>query len=522
MPGLFHDYRVALLDASFFFSRFSERVQMGLENTIIYVAATFNAEIEQYREILPDSKKAVYEANIAFLKHNKQLKTLDLKSFGEEARGLHNDTWGILTLLAGMNAKFVLITGDQLLIQRVVCHELHADIYDLSHNGFLYSRNFSSMKVHFELNNESEQPLQPGDIHTAEHTTLYRRDGSAVVLGKSIKSGVEANLYGVLGDPGLIAKIFKKNKLSAGKYNNILRTQNINRMLDISWALFPLDVLFYDEECLIPVGFTEKYAQVKGDLNDNPLYLGDIDLPDEYLNTRLSVSLELCLKIVRQVRYLSSYGFLVSDFNMSNFAPDPADGHIQMWDTDSFGYGTFFSGYCAGNQTSRTYDLSKKNGAIDFSGEALYLFVFSILALGDTPISELTGRFKYDNPNCAVGYRKALFPENLWHLFEEVFHGEKEASAEILLQQLHLARKKCAGHPELDKTYKELLSGVMEEANTSDDEEVPETPPVYPNVEEFVSDPPVYGKNDKKMPTWLKVAFAAAAFAAAAALLILL
>jgi len=49
MPGLFENYRVALLDSSFFVSKFSESVQIGLEDVNVYVADTFNAEIEQVK-----------------------------------------------------------------------------------------------------------------------------------------------------------------------------------------------------------------------------------------------------------------------------------------------------------------------------------------------------------------------------------------------------------------------------------------------------------------------------------------
>lgn len=469
MPGLFENYRVALLDSSFFVSKFSESVQIGLEDVNVYVADTFNAEIEQYKAVLSSSKSAAYEANIIFLNHTKQLKTLNLESFGDKGKSIHNDTWGVLTLLVGMNAKFVLITADQLLIQRVVLHNLNVDIYDLNKNTFIYHNEFSSYRGRFEFNvNASWAASTSRDDHVTEKSTLYRRNGSPVVLGKEIKSGLEANLFLVDGNPNLIVKVFKKDKLSANKYKNIVKIQNINRTLDIPWALFPIEVVFYDANCTIPAGFTESYARTKGDLDENPLYLGDIDLPDDYLNTHISASLELCLKVVRQVHYLNSYGFLVSDFNMGNFALSQANSNcIQMWDTDSFGYETFFSGYCAGSKTSREYDITKKDGAIDFCSEALYLFAFSVLSLGDAPISEFSGKFKFDNPNYGALYRKELFPDNLWRLFEEVFRGEKEPSVEVLLQQLHVALQKCRNYPASDKTYKELLGEVIEESESS-------------------------------------------------------
>lgn len=512
MPGIFENYRVALLDASFFVSRFSESVQRGLANVNVYVADTFNAEIEQYKAVLSPDKSAAFEANIRFLSQGKQLKTLSMASFGEQSKHLHNDTWGLLTLLVGMNAKFVLVTADQLLIQRVVLHNMAVDIYDLSKNEFLYYRDFSSRRGRYEFNSDATWANDlERDNYVSEKSTVYRRNGKPVVLGKAIKSGLEANLYMVDGNPNLIAKIFKKDRLSASKYKNIVKLQNINQTLEIPWALFPIDVVFYDTACTIPAGFTESFARTNGDLDDNPLYLGDIDLPDEYLNTHLSYSLDLCLKVVRQVRYLNSFGFLISDFNMGNFALNKAHSDcIQMWDTDSFGYENFFSGYCAGSKTSREYDITKKDGAIDFCSEALYLFAFSVLSLGDAPISEFSGKFKFDNPNYGALYRKDLFPRNLWKLFEEVFRGEKEPSVEILLQQLHLALQKCRALPSEDKTYKQLLSPIIEIPD--DPDPVPDPDP-GPDPGPGPDPDPGTGSvpEDEGMPTWLKVVLIAAA-----------
>lgn len=527
MFGLFHDYRVALLDASFFVSRFSESVRRGLEAVNVYVADTFNAEVEQYKALIPTSKRSVYEENIAFLTQKKQLKTLNLASFGEAGRGVHNDTWGVLTLMVGMNAKFVLVTADQLLIQRVVLHDLNVDIYDLSANEFIYYREFFSYKERFELREEADSVTSyDEDTYAAEKSKLYRKNGSPIILGKEIKSGLEANLYFVDGAPNQIAKIFKKDRLSRGKYQNILRIQNINKTLDISWALFPLDVVFYDVNCTMPAGFTESYAHTSEDLDENPLYLGDVDLSDEYLNTHISASLELCIQVVRQVHYLNSFGFLVSDFNKANFALIPGSNDcIQMWDTDSFGNESFFSGYCEGSRTSREYDISKKDGAIDFCSEALYLFAFSMLALGDAPVSEFTGKFKYDNPNYGALYRKVLFPDNLWKLFEEVFRGEKEPSVEVLLQQLHTALQERKSNPAMDLTYKVLLDDVIED---EEEEPIPAPTPVptpkpnpgpTPGPKPGSTPGPVPGPNpeppedpgDEPMPEWLKVAMIAVA-----------
>lgn len=513
MSSLFENYGVALLDASFFARAFSESVRDGLEKLNVYVADTFNTEIEQYKTLLPPDRRSIYEANIAFLRTRKKpLGTLSLQAFGERGAAAHNDTWGLLNLLAGIDkAKFVLVTADQLLIQRVMLNDVKVDIYDLTREMLVYASDFSMCKASFELHAaEDETVFANNGGHSLDRLTVYRRTGDPIALGKIIKSGAEADIFSVLaGDRGAptIAKIFKRDKLSAEKYSHIQKIVDLNRTLRISWALFPLDIVFYDFNCTIPAGFTEHFAATKGNLDENPLYLGDLDMPEESLNTRLSASLQLCLQVVKQVHYLNSYGFLISDFNLGNFALLQSGGNdIQMWDTDSFGYGDFFSGYCAGGSTSREYDITKKLGAIDFCSEALYLFAFNLLSLGDTAISEYSGKFKFNNPNYGALFRKNFIPENLWNLFEEVFTCKKLPSTEILLQQLYIALDNCKTNPAADKTYRELLTtaGVIVPSSAPVVKPRGKNPPKSPKPPKTPK-PPKEPKPKKGMPRWLKI-----------------
>lgn len=460
MPGLFSNYKAVVLDASFFAVEFSELMQQELAQANIFVAETFNAEVAQYIEIVTAERGATYQKNIAFLQQNKPLRTV---SFGEYGRNLHNDTFGVATVMTKANIKTVLVTADKLLVQRVALSGIPIDIYDLTRNTFIYAIGFSTYSSYFALQQETEWA---GIQHQAQavgpNTVLYRKNGSSITLGKEIRSGLEAHLFMLKDDSALIAKIFKQDRLPADKFKNILKIQGSNKQLDIDWALFPIDVVYYDAKCTKPAGFTEGFAKTTVNLDDNPLYLGEVNLPDSYLKSQLSDTIKLCLKVVRQVRYLSSYGFMICDFNMGNFAlRDASSTNVQMWDTDSFGYDSYFSGYCSGSRTSREYDIRIKKGAIDFCAEALYLFAFTLLSLGDAPISEFSGKFKYDNPKYNGRFRKDLFPDNLWKLFETVFRGEKEPSAEMLLFTLHTTLQDLQSASFADKTYKELLAPVL-------------------------------------------------------------
>lgn len=466
MPGIYDEYKIALLDSSFFVSNFSEGVKNGLSNIKVYVADTFNSEIEQYKLILSSKRQSVYDSNVRFLNENMRLNTLNLASFGVQSEKLHNDVWGLLTLLVGLNAKFVVITANQVLIQKIVLNGLKVDIYNLNVDGFIKYSSFQSFKSRYKFT-EATWTTPPMDRKVAENSTLYCKDHSSVALAKEIKTGLEANLYLIKDRPGSIAKIFRKDKLSASKFQNIKRLCGMNTKLDIDWAIFPTEVLYYDANCTSPAGFIEAYVSTGDNLDDNPLFLGDpFNVTKEFLTKKQSYVIDLCLKVVRQVCYLNTYGFYISDFNMGNFATiKNNDKNIQMWDTDSFGYesffGKFFSQNYAESKNHPKYDTSTKEGAIDISNDALYQFVFSVLSLGDSPISEHTGKFKYDNPNYFAISKKKFFPQNIWRHLESVFRGEKAPSAEALMQQLIITGNQLRQNPASDKTFTQLFVEVI-------------------------------------------------------------
>lgn len=225
--------------------------------------------------------------------------------------------------------------------------------------------------------------------------------------------------------------------------------------------------MYYDSDCTNPAGFIEPYVVTDDNLDDNPLFSGDpFNVTEQFLTKKQSYAIELCLKVVRQVCYLNTYGFYISDFNLSNFATiKNNDRNIQMWDTDSFGYdtffGKFFSQFYAESKNHPKYDTSTKEGAIDISNDALYQFVFYILSLGDSPISEHTGKFKYDNPNYFALIKKNFFPQNIWKHLETVFRGEKPPSAEALMQQLIITSNQLRQTPASDKSFKQLFIEVI-------------------------------------------------------------
>lgn len=532
MKDLFQDYRFVLLDASCFVSLFSEELRQGLSKIPVYAAETFDAEVTQYLKILPEDKKTIFEENLAFLKSTMSSERMNVDGCENEVEGLCGDTWGVLNLLVRKGSSVVLLTADQLLIQRVILENLKVDIYALNTSlswnekvgseGFIRSRDFPRYRPMLELVEDVPWPAgEQHDFLLKDNMTLYKKDGSQIALGKEIASGAEAHIFQVRGASGLVAKILKKEKLPPSKYVNIKAIQGANRMLNVPWALFPIDVLHYDPECRIPAGFTERKARTTGDLDEHPLYMGDLDIEDCYLATKVTETLKLCIQIVRQVKYMNVYGFLLSDFNAGNFATmEDCNDAMQMWDTDSFGHGTFFSGYYSGNRTSREYDISCKMGAIGFCSEQLYLLIFSLLSLGDYPINEWNGTFKYDDSEYYALFRKTFFPSNVWNLLQDVFRKTKLPSVDMLLHELHTALNDYSDDWTLNKSYAELLKPIFEAYDEQDEDDTDDTDGVSNGSSDGNSDGSDQDEwevdSGKKLPDWLISALVAAAVTVAA------
>lgn len=470
MSHLFEEYKIVVLDSTFFCKSFTQEFKDGLSKTKVYVSGTFNTEIEQYRQVLSAERKKIYSENFDYINKNIILNTMNLNSMEGKGDKFNNDIWGLICLMVELNKKFnakiAIITANCLLIEKIVLKGIDVDYYDLSIGMFMYKSDYSyiynKLSFHEVVSTEKQT-----DVRLGADATVYLSNNRKIVLEDEITSGLEATIYSLKNDNSLIVKVFKKDKLSASKLKNIRSVSRINDELKIEWAQFPLEVVYLDSTCEVPIGFIEKRVTAGCNLDHNSLYWGDpLSIDEENLNRKISYSLDICLKIVRQVCYLNTYGFFISDFNMGNFALSNVSSEmIQMWDTDSFGYKNFFGRYFSPEYTEcinhSPYDISKKQGAIAISEDALHQFVFKVLSLGDSPISEFKKTFKYDNNNYPNIVRRSFFPSNIWNYLADVFRGNKEPSSETLLYELSFALKRLKQYPNEDKTAKQLFSDAI-------------------------------------------------------------
>lgn len=297
--------------------------------------------------------------------------------------------------------------------------------------------------------------------------------------------GGEGNVYHLTGEfAGEVAKIYKNGQFPTNKYIATREMVQNRRFGEIVWTAFPAGILYVDRGFTQPVGIMERYTETHSSLYDDELFFGDTgNWTPSLLSVRVSDLLYLCKCVTRQICYLNMLGVTVADYNIKNFdyplsqrqSSRSGLDFIQMWDSDSFGYNNYFSGYMA-DVNRKSYDINKKTDILDLCNDELYSFLFQILTLGDNPYNPVTGRFNYENDSYYQYARKDFVPPSLWNAFEAFFTGKSKASPQMMLHLLHEELERRLRTGETDVTYRELVSridaGFFDEAADA-------VPPVY-------------------------------------------
>ena len=275
--ALFDKYEIVILDSSFFFRSFSKELREGLEHHKVYVSEYFNTELDQYLSLLTPDRKIGFNHNIDVIKNVVKPTRLNFYTI-PSARYKHNDTWGLIEVLTQFSDQCVVLTGNKLLQNRVILNQVKIDIYDLLKFEFLSFTDYAKYKPDIAFHTEEKDKLIDIDESYIGNTRFYLQNETCIEVSDCINSGLEANLYQIKGQNSKIAKIFKRRKLSEQKFQNIQNLLGKNNELEVTWAMFPEQILYYGQECRIPAGFVESFAKTTFSLDTHPLYLGNIDL----------------------------------------------------------------------------------------------------------------------------------------------------------------------------------------------------------------------------------------------------
>ena len=480
MTGRFELYNVVLIDSSLFPRTLSDELINGLKSIKnVYVTGTFHAETSELMELLSPADKANCENNLRLLNTIIHPKEMNLSEFPD----MNCDVWDFLALSATRpNAdKMLIITANQALIQRVVCSRFSMDIYDLNKSCFISHKDYRTLDKEYSVDNNDKPVCDIAFKGLREGARLYavRREGKineTVTLGSMLGDGTggEGNVYHLTGRySNEVAKILKSGQFPGNKY--LVTTEMVRnpRFGAIEWTEFPTGILYADAACTQPVGIMERYTETHSSLYDDELFFGDTgNWSSALLSVRVVDLLYLCKCITRQICFLNMLGVLVGDYNIKNFdypaslrsaqAGHPQNGvcrYIQMWDSDSFGYNNYFSGYMA-DVNCKHYDITRRLDILNLCNDELYTFLFQILTLGDNPYNPVTGRFNYEDENYGEYARREFVPKSIWNAFERFFTGKSTSSPQMMLYLLHNELKKREASPEIDITYKDIVGNI--------------------------------------------------------------
>ena len=493
MAEQFEQYNVVVIDSSLFPCKLNDEMMNCLKSAkSIYVSGTFHAEMHELKELLSEEDRKNCDSNMKQLNTIIHPKVMNLSAYPE----LNSDIWDFLELCSTRpNAdKMLIVTANRLLLQRVVCNHFPMDIYNLNTNHYLSHKLYPTIERHYTVDNNDKPVGAKAAVRFGKGTRLYaeRRNGKRsepVVLGDMLGDGQggEGNVYHLTGEfAGEVAKIYKNGQFPTNKFIATREMVQNRRFEEIIWTVFPVGILYADKDFTQPVGIMERYTVTHSSLYDDELFFGDTDnWTRSLLSVRVSDLLYLCKCVTRQICYLNMLGVTVADYNIKNFDYPFSQrdnryrrsrlDYIQMWDSDSFGYNNYFSGYMA-DVNRKNYDINKKTDILDLCNDELYSFLFQILTLGDNPYNPVTGRFNYENDSYYQYARKNLVPPSLWRAFESFFTGRSKASPQMMLYLLHEELNRRLRTGETDVTYKELVSriddGFFDEAAES-------VPPVY-------------------------------------------
>ncbi len=144
-----------------------------------------------------------------------------------------------------------------------------------------------------------------------EPTCEWPGASGSLVLGERIARGKEGSVYEIIGEPHLVAKIFKKGKVTAH------RKQKVELMVQhkvwLPGICFPESTIAFEGEF---VGFTMRRAQHAHVLNDTIFIPQELDrLYPGWTRRDLA---DVCLSFLKRVKSLHDLNILIGDINPNN------------------------------------------------------------------------------------------------------------------------------------------------------------------------------------------------------------
>lgn len=458
-------YDKVLIDGTIFIHPLPAELCSGLQPEKCYISKSFAAECELLRPCMTQQQQAVLEQN---------LKTLSNAISKDRILSYADSTWENLCALSQRRGKFLFVTANRLLVQKIVLRQLQVDVYDLHDLKFLPEDSFGTLQDAYRCQIDKKGS---GTQKLADQLMVYREDGTIAMLKCHKDTGTEAVIYEDRERPGTLVKILRSTYRTELKIENIRQLRQLQQQLECPWAAFPLELVYRDAAQKEALGFVMLSFPGMASLEN----WSNHSARDRY-QLKVSRVLLWCRMIASQVAYLGVFGICISDFNKQNFLVANDRDELPMLDTDSFNMGSYYGSRQGPDAGPALRELSREGGwnkadIIDLCQERLYELLFTLLnetadpddgGQSYAPLVQLEGQ-KYfvaqERPwaplFAADGERRYIFPGLLWKLMEQVFTRNVPPvnlpSMDALLYAILETEKQIAADPgQYDRSYVQL------------------------------------------------------------------
>ncbi|MCL1912848.1 MAG: hypothetical protein FWG10_02935 [Eubacteriaceae bacterium] len=425
----FESYDYLVVDFSAFFSDISQKLAYVLNNSNrVLISTTFHEECMQTRLVASLSRRKLFDLN------NSRVPITGLTVASSKITNVNGriDTYRLASSLCQQGKKLLVVADNSTLAENIFSNGIDCDIFDLSIESMLSKADLSLKTLWLEntMYATTETPKGP---------ELYTATGSITLSSIFNDSGREALICNILGNELLFAKIYKSVSLTKEKISNVENLVEVGRDLGVSWAAFPLEVVYSDTGLSEPVGFTmRRLPEAMKTLDKIELFSGrNDDVLPKYSLVPFLFPYVLCLDIVSKINWMSTKGVLATDMNDGNFAVLQSD--VFFMDVDSFACGSYVSDTIAQNNTTREFDFTQKQEIIQFATESLLILCFKLITLGVQPMYKGRFRFRTNRVNRQLDYKWNLIPKNLRDLFSKVFENNEVCRIGELANELAIA-----------------------------------------------------------------------------------
>lgn len=246
-----------------------------------------------------------------------------------------------------------------------------------------------TFRICSQVTNIADTKLNISEIPTEGSNVLTSK--GAIKLTKELGAGGEATVYST--NTPYVAKIYKKNNITARKYEKIKLM--LSKNIDCTGICYPIEIIFNSKNEFVGYLMPQAKGQElqKSVFGPKPLFL------KKFPNWKKRDTVELCVTILEKIKYLHDRNIIMGDINPANIlVVSPKE--VYFVDTDSYQVEEYPCPVGTNNYTAPEIqrkhfsDFLRTRGNENF---AVATLLFMIMLPGKPPYSQQGGEDPISN-----------------------------------------------------------------------------------------------------------------------------